>query len=103
MAPAKISFGFVSRAYWMDLGTPEAYLQAHVDLIEGKVTGHPAYPAPFVAYAANALLLAVIPLLLLGAFLLDTLEDDVARRRAARQDDDDNRPGLRLVLPPASD
>ena len=41
-------FGFVSRAYWMDLGTPEAYLQAHVDLIEGKVTGHPAYPAPFV-------------------------------------------------------
>ena len=41
-------FGFVSDAYWMDLGTPEAYLQAHFDLLDGKLTGHRRYRAPFV-------------------------------------------------------
>ncbi|HVL88769.1 MAG TPA: NDP-sugar synthase, partial [Actinomycetota bacterium] len=29
-------YGFVSSAYWLDIGTPERYLQAHWDLIEGK-------------------------------------------------------------------
>ena len=41
-------FGFASDAYWLDLGTPEQYLQAHVDLLDGRVNGHPAYAAPFV-------------------------------------------------------
>jgi mannose-1-phosphate guanylyltransferase len=41
-------YGFVSDAYWLDLGTPEKYLQAHLDLLDGRVHGHPAYAAPFV-------------------------------------------------------
>jgi mannose-1-phosphate guanylyltransferase len=41
-------YGFVSDAYWLDLGTPENYLQAHVDLLDGRVDGHPSYEAPFV-------------------------------------------------------
>ena len=40
--------GFLSDAYWMDLGTPRAYLQAHYDLLDGKVEGEPAFDAPFV-------------------------------------------------------
>ncbi|MDP9341676.1 MAG: NDP-sugar synthase [Actinomycetota bacterium] len=32
-------FGFLSDAYWMDLGTPEKYLQAHFDILEGKLRG----------------------------------------------------------------
>ncbi len=31
--------GFPAEAYWMDLGTPEKYLQAHFDLLERKVRG----------------------------------------------------------------
>ena len=30
-------FGFVSNAYWLDLGTPEKYLQAHHDILNGRV------------------------------------------------------------------
>lgn len=41
-------YGFLSDAYWRDLGTPEAYLQAHFDLLDGRVRGHPSYEAPFV-------------------------------------------------------
>ena len=41
-------WGFLTDAYWMDLGTPEKYLQAHFDLLDGKVKGHREYPAPFV-------------------------------------------------------
>jgi mannose-1-phosphate guanylyltransferase len=41
-------YGFVSDAYWMDLGTPEKYLRAHFDLLDGRVKGHPAYPAPLL-------------------------------------------------------
>ena len=33
-------FGMHSDAYWIDAGTPEAYLQAHLDLIDG-VRGEP--------------------------------------------------------------
>jgi mannose-1-phosphate guanylyltransferase len=46
-------YGFVSDAYWLDLGTPEAYLRAHADLLEGRVAGEPAYPAPYVAEGAS--------------------------------------------------
>jgi mannose-1-phosphate guanylyltransferase len=45
-------FGFVSDAYWLDLGTPEKYLQAHFDMFEGKVHGV-AYPAPWLAAGAR--------------------------------------------------
>lgn len=30
-------FGFPSGAYWLDIGSPEKYLQAHHDLLEGKL------------------------------------------------------------------
>jgi len=40
--------GFPSEAYWMDLGTPQAYLQAQFDLLDGRVDGHRSYPTPFV-------------------------------------------------------
>ncbi len=46
-------YGFVSEAYWLDLGTPEKYLQAHFDILEGKVIGEPAYEAPYVAPSAK--------------------------------------------------
>ncbi len=29
-------FGFVSHAYWLDIGTPERYLQAHFDMLSGR-------------------------------------------------------------------
>ena len=45
-------FGFLSDAYWRDLGTPEAYLQAHLDALEGLIGGA-RYPAPLVAEAAQ--------------------------------------------------
>jgi len=46
-------FGFVSDAYWRDLGTPQAYLQATFDLLDGRVDGEPAFEAPFVADGAR--------------------------------------------------
>jgi mannose-1-phosphate guanylyltransferase len=45
-------FGFSSEAYWLDLGTPEMYLQAHFDLFEQKVHGV-SYPTPWVASGAE--------------------------------------------------
>jgi mannose-1-phosphate guanylyltransferase len=48
IAQGRPVYGFASDAYWLDLGTPEKYLQAHVDLLDGRVNGHPAYAAPFV-------------------------------------------------------
>jgi len=44
--------GFGSDAYWRDLGTPQNYLQAHVDLLDGKVRGR-TYAAPWVADGAE--------------------------------------------------
>jgi len=44
-------FGFVTGAYWMDLGTPEKYLQAHVDVLEGRIRAIDV-PAPCVADGA---------------------------------------------------
>lgn len=44
-------YGFQAPAYWMDLGTPEKYLQAHHDLLAGEVRGV-VYDAPWLA--ANA-------------------------------------------------
>ena len=45
-------YGFVADAYWLDLGTPEKYLQAHFDMFEGRVHGA-TYPAPWVAEGAD--------------------------------------------------
>jgi mannose-1-phosphate guanylyltransferase len=45
-------YGFLSGAYWMDLGTPEKYLQAHADLLEGRLRGR-RYDAPLVAQDAE--------------------------------------------------
>jgi NDP-sugar pyrophosphorylase family protein len=39
-------FAFVSDGYWRDLGTPEAYLQAHFDALEGRMGGR--YPQPLL-------------------------------------------------------
>jgi NDP-sugar pyrophosphorylase family protein len=36
-------FGFRTDAYWLDIGTPEKYLQAHVDVLRGAV-GRPPTP-----------------------------------------------------------
>jgi NDP-sugar pyrophosphorylase family protein len=44
-------FGFPADAYWIDLGTPEKYLRAHRDLLEGKVRGV-RYEAPWIAPTA---------------------------------------------------
>lgn len=46
-------YGFVSDAYWLDLGTPEKYLQAHFDILEGRLRGEPRFPAPSVAPTAE--------------------------------------------------
>ncbi len=46
-------YGFLSDAYWLDLGTPEKYLQAHFDILEGRVRDEPAYAAPSVAPTAS--------------------------------------------------
>ena len=40
-------FGFGTDAYWLDLGTPEQYLRAHLDLLDGKVGGI-VYERPWV-------------------------------------------------------
>ena len=45
-------FGFETDAYWLDLGTPEQYLRAHVDLLEGRIRGS-SYPAPWVGDGAS--------------------------------------------------
>jgi mannose-1-phosphate guanylyltransferase len=40
-------FGYRSDAYWRDLGTPEAYLAAHRDGLEGRIGGR-TYPRPLL-------------------------------------------------------
>ncbi|MDQ4108747.1 MAG: NDP-sugar synthase, partial [Actinomycetota bacterium] len=40
-------YGFDANAYWLDLGTPEQYLRAHFDLLEGKLRGI-SYERPWV-------------------------------------------------------
>jgi mannose-1-phosphate guanylyltransferase len=51
IASGRRVFGFGSDAYWLDLGTPDKYRQAHFDMIEGKVHDV-TYPAPWVAEGA---------------------------------------------------
>lgn len=44
--------GFVSDAYWKDVGTPENYLEATFDVLEGRVEGL-SYAAPHVDPGAD--------------------------------------------------
>lgn len=34
----KVVFSFKTDAYWLDIGTPEKYLKAHHDILEGKIS-----------------------------------------------------------------
>ena len=52
IASARPVHGFLTEAYWLDLGTPEDYLRAHFDILEGKLRGEPRSPVPFVADGA---------------------------------------------------
>jgi len=52
IASGRPVIGFDSHAYWRDLGTPDNYLQAHFDLLDGKVRGR-SYPAPWIAGSAR--------------------------------------------------
>lgn len=45
-------YGFDAGAYWLDLGTPEQYLRAHVDLLAGRVRDI-SYEAPWVGPGAS--------------------------------------------------
>jgi mannose-1-phosphate guanylyltransferase len=45
-------FAFLSDAYWRDLGTPAAYLAAHLDALDGRVAGR-RYPRPLVGEGAS--------------------------------------------------
>ncbi len=40
--------GFATDAYWIDLGTPEQYLRASFDLLDGVVAGADGYEAPYL-------------------------------------------------------
>ena len=46
------AYGFATQAYWIDLGTPEKYLQAHFDLLRGRLHGV-SYPAPWIHHSAE--------------------------------------------------
>ena len=48
IANGEAVYGYVSSPYWLDLGTPEQYLRAHFDLLEGRVAGYAARPGPYV-------------------------------------------------------
>ena len=45
-------FAFPSDAYWLDLGTPEQYLRAHADLLDGAIRGR-SYRAPWIGRGAQ--------------------------------------------------
>jgi mannose-1-phosphate guanylyltransferase len=49
--------GFVSDAYWMDLGTPAKYLRATFDALEGRIGGL-TYPAPYIHPSSEVSLLS---------------------------------------------
>ena len=44
--------GFLSDSYWLDLGTPAQYVQAHVDLLAGRFVGR-SYEAPWIGPGAE--------------------------------------------------
>lgn len=46
-------FGFTDDAYWRDLGTPEAYLAAHLDALDGRIEGYRDVRGPVVGPGAT--------------------------------------------------
>jgi mannose-1-phosphate guanylyltransferase len=59
-------YSFVWEGYWRDLGTPEAYLQGHLDALEGLVGGY-ATAGPLVGRGATVHPDAFVgPLVVLG-------------------------------------
>ncbi len=52
IASGRPVYGFLADAYWLDLGTPQQYLQAHFDILENRVKGE-HYRAPWVAEGAS--------------------------------------------------
>ena len=51
IARGRSVYGFSSPSYWLDLGTPEKYLQATFDALDGRVMGL-SYVAPYVDRSA---------------------------------------------------
>ncbi len=41
VARGEAVYGFISEAYWIDIGTPERYLQAHWDVLAGRSAATP--------------------------------------------------------------
>ncbi|MCA1834514.1 MAG: NDP-sugar synthase [Actinobacteria bacterium] len=48
-------FGYTDDGYWIDIGTPERYLQAHWDVMEGRVPGVAVTPARGLRMSAQAI------------------------------------------------
>jgi mannose-1-phosphate guanylyltransferase len=40
LAEDKPLYGYPTNAYWLDIGTPNKYLQAHADLLDGNLADH---------------------------------------------------------------
>ena len=49
LAEPGLLFGYQSDGYWLDIGTPEKYLQAHADALAGLLGTPPAPGAREVA------------------------------------------------------
>ncbi len=45
-------FGFAAEGYWRDLGTPAAYLAAHLDALDGRIEGFRDLQGPVLAKGA---------------------------------------------------
>ncbi len=45
---------YVYRGYWIDIGTPEKYIQVHNDIMDGRFVGHRAHGAPPFAKTPGA-------------------------------------------------
>ena len=46
-------YSVVASGYWLDLGTPEAYLRAHADALDGRIAEYRGLPRPFLAPGAR--------------------------------------------------
>jgi len=46
-------YAAVASGYWLDLGTPEAYLQAHVDALDGRIAEYRGAARPYLAPGAR--------------------------------------------------
>jgi mannose-1-phosphate guanylyltransferase len=60
-------FAAVAHGYWRDLGTPQAYLEGHLDALEGRIAAYRGSPRPLVATTAEVHAGAEVgPLVVLG-------------------------------------